>query len=346
MASAAEIINYVYELTAILGRQFLTVISYPLMPDQRIHILYLATSLLLGILVYARSAAADHAKNENPNTSLLRFLFPPSVWSHSSAWLDIRYFLVHQMLRLSIYGGFMASVTAAVFHLVSTSLEKFLGPDFAIHPASLGVIELVFFLSLVLAIDFVAYVAHFLQHKIPLLWEFHKLHHSARVMHPLTNYREHPVDNIFYAVATGSCIGFFTGVISALIGYTPGLPSVFGVGAFTFAFNLMGYNLRHSHIWLRWPGKLSYLFGSPAHHQVHHSYHPEHIDKNFAFMFPLWDVMFKTYELPETNENIRFGLSENEKDEFTSCLKMYVLPVLNARKLLFATRGKPSPAKN
>ncbi len=34
-------------------------------------------------------------------------------------------------------------------------------------------------------IDFISYAIHYLQHKMPLLWQFHKVHHSAEVMHPI-----------------------------------------------------------------------------------------------------------------------------------------------------------------
>ncbi len=76
------------------------------------------------------------------------------------------------------------------------------------------------------------------------------------------------------------------GLSYKLLGYLPSMPVLLGVPVLMFMFNLLGYNLRHSHIWLRWPGKWAMIFGSPAHHQIHHSCHPDHIDKNFAFMFP------------------------------------------------------------
>ena len=135
----------------------------------------------------------------------------------------------------------------------------------------------------VAAFDFAAYGIHVAQHRIPILWEFHKVHHSAEVMHPLTNYREHPVDNVLYAVGHGVTLGLCAVLADALLGYIPTEPGPLGVGITAFIFNVLGYNLRHSHIWLRWPGALSMAFGSPAHHQVHHSCHPDHIDKNFGF---------------------------------------------------------------
>ncbi len=178
--------------------------------------------------------------------------------------------------------------------------------------------------------DFVAYVLHYLQHKVPFLWEFHRVHHSLEVMHPLSNYREHPIDNIVYAAGVGAAYGMLMGLASLLFGYVPSVPQLLGVPLVMFAFNILGYNLRHSHVWLRWPGRWSMLFASPAHHHIHHSCHPDHVDTNFAFIFPWWDVLFRTYCLPETNKDVRFGISMHYVTEFKSCLGIYFIPFRNA----------------
>ena len=197
------------------------------------------------------------------------------------------------------------------------------------------VISTVYMFVLIAFLDFVSYGIHYLQHKNPLLWEFHKVHHSLEVMHPLSNYREHPIDNIVYAVGTGSAYGLFMGLASKLFGYVPGMPTLLGVPLLMFAFNILGYNLRHSHVWLRWPGRWSMLFASPAHHHIHHSYQPDHIDKNFAFIFPCWDVLFRTYHLPETNKDVRFGISMHYVSEYKSCLGIYFIPFKNAFAPIF-----------
>jgi sterol desaturase/sphingolipid hydroxylase (fatty acid hydroxylase superfamily) len=136
----------------------------------------------------------------------------------------------------------------------------------------------------------------------------------------------------------GLSFGFAAGMIQILLGYIPTTPQVLGVTGIFFAFNFLGYNLRHSHIWLRWPGALAYLFGSPAHHQIHHSFHPDHINKNFAFLFPFWDALFGTFCLPQTNKDVKFGLAEDHEPEYTSCLGVYFIPLRNALRDLFSRR--------
>ncbi|NIP18529.1 MAG: hypothetical protein GWM87_10490 [Xanthomonadales bacterium] len=198
-------------------------------------------------------------------------------------------------------------------------------------------VSLVYMAVLLAAIEFTAFLIHYLQHKVSWLWAFHKVHHSATVIHPLTYYREHPVDNVQYIVGTGLVTGLIAGVAAFLFGDVINPPRILGISALAFGFNFLAYNLRHSHVWLRWPGPLNYVFGSPAHHQVHHSCHPDHIDRNFAFMFPVWDLMFGTYCLPETNEDVRFGLGNSEEKDFHSCLGLYFVPF---KKLWAANRNK------
>jgi len=302
----------------------LTVLIYPLLPSERIFWLYLATSLWIAFGVYVlarvRSGASLSARG------FARFCFPRAVWRTPSAWLDVRYFLIHQTLRVWIYGGLKLAVVVGAYRALSGTLVAVFGQG-----ADSGTVtltdQLVVTLIAMLALDGVSYGVHYLQHKLPLLWEFHKVHHSLRVMNPLSNYREHGVDNLLYALATGVA----GGAVAALVFYLRGHDSapvvnVLGVNVLVFVFNAAGYNLRHSHIWVAWPGWLGYVLGSPAHHQVHHSCLPQHVDRNFAFMFPLWDWMFGTLHLPREPEPLEFGLGDGTEDDYTSVTRLYVLP--------------------
>jgi sterol desaturase/sphingolipid hydroxylase (fatty acid hydroxylase superfamily) len=308
------------------------VVLMPFNPDSRIHVLYLLTSALLALFVYRRlrKARSDDAK------SFLGYLFPKRIWSHPSAWLDVRYFFFHQMTGHFFATSVGVVVTAATFTLL-TGFEKL--PDAAEATALTGWAGLAaafaFMVVAFVVADFTAFYIHYLQHKIPLLWQFHKVHHSAEVMHPLSNFREHPIDNLVYSLTIGATYGIVLALAFHTIGYMPDALSLMGVPVLMFLFNVTGYNLRHSHVWLRWPGRWSMVFPSPAHHQVHHSCHPDHLDKNFAFMFPVWDVLFKSYVMPEDNRDVKFGVTEKDRGkELASCLKMYVLPFRDAWHLV------------
>jgi sterol desaturase/sphingolipid hydroxylase (fatty acid hydroxylase superfamily) len=307
-----------------------SVFETPFDPNQRIYVLYIATSILCAFGVYL----AARRRGEAEGGGFLSFLFPRKVWSHPSAWLDLRYFFFHKIIGHFFVLGVGAGTTLLTYRWISGQPDVLTRAlDTPLPPREIG-LTLLFMLVATVVGDFVSFLAHYLQHKSVFLWQFHKVHHSAEVMHPVSNFREHPVDNLLYNFLNGVGFGGLLGAATLWFGYSPGLPSLLGVPIMHLLFNVAGYNLRHSHIWLRWPGKLSMIFPSPAHHHVHHSCHPDHIDKNFAFMFPVWDVLFKTYHMPEDNRDVVFGIGKEDKGEYTSCLRLYWVPFKDAGRLL------------
>src|SRR6516162_3404523 len=89
----------------LLKTSFLKVVSYPTESDEHVFVLYLFTSLMLAIAVFIVTRPTG-AEGEGPSrlNGLLRFLFPAEVWKSRSAWVDVRFFVPHQMVRIWIYG--------------------------------------------------------------------------------------------------------------------------------------------------------------------------------------------------------------------------------------------------
>ncbi len=153
---------------------------------------------------------------------------------------------------------------------------------------------------------------HWLSHKVPLLWEFHKVHHSAEVLTPLTDFRVHPVYTWIFA----NILAFSAAVANGLGNY------LFGDVAYQYAFadtNIIlvlfihAYvHLQHSHMWISFRGVAGRIFVSPAHHQVHHSADPKHFNKNFGSCLALWDWMFGTLYVPgKERERLTFGFADH-----------------------------------
>lgn len=328
-------------------QQFIAVCAYPINPAQRIFVLYLFSSLMVATFMYLRSEAIKEDRKEQRGffRGLIRFLFPETVWKHPSAWVDIKYFIPHQLVRLWIYTDLLI-LSFAIFHQVCLRLcQSIFGIEsLQLFPDSSLSLIVLFTLISVLIIDFVNFFSHYLQHKIPFLWEFHRVHHSAEVLHPLTNYREHPVDNLFYGISTGMVAGSVAAGFHFVSGSTPvelKVP-ILGVALASFIYNFSGYHLRHSHIWVRWPDPLAFLFGCPAHHQIHHSCKREHINKNFAFLFPFWDVLFGTYYLPKQKEEVVFGIGDGTESQYSNFVTIYTLPFLRLFRRMFKSESGES----
>ena len=185
-------IQYFQSLIEFLGAQLVIVLAYPLLPGQRIFWLYLCTSSLLACYVFYVAARPEPAQRFSLK-AFIRFLLPKEIWRRPSAWLDVRYFFFHQIFRVVIYGVFLTGVLNLVFQIITGGPNLIEVSTAAINPIGMAM-STAYMFALIAFVDLVAYAIHALQHKVPLLWECHRVHHSLEVMHPLSNYREHPID--------------------------------------------------------------------------------------------------------------------------------------------------------
>jgi sterol desaturase/sphingolipid hydroxylase (fatty acid hydroxylase superfamily) len=181
-----------------------------------------------------------------------------------------------------------------------------------------------------LAMDLGLFLAHKLLHEVPFLWHFHKVHHSAEVLTPVTAYRIHPVDDLLSMGLSGALGGIVTGVFQFLQPGNPGAIVLLGLHAGVFLYYLAGFNLRHSHVWLGYGWRLSHVLVSPAQHQIHHSKAERHFGKNLGFIFAFWDGLAGTLYVPREREDLEFGLASGENSNYSSVRRLYFLPFAHA----------------
>ena len=177
-----------------------------------------------------------------------------------------------------------------------------------------------------------------------MLWSFHRVHHAAEVLTPITAYRSHPVEHFVTGILGAPVIGMAAVFFQNLSSQDMQVAAIFGVNAFTFLFSLFGYHLRHSHVWLSYGPVLSRVFISPAQHQIHHSVDPRHRDKNFGIRFALWDALFGTLYVPKERESLKVGLSDADPREFATVRQLYFLPFAKAARALVGLAAKCLPA--
>jgi sterol desaturase/sphingolipid hydroxylase (fatty acid hydroxylase superfamily) len=297
----------------------------PLHPGQRIYWLYLASGLAFAAAVYL----VRRAGRASSLRGLWRFLLPRRVLLHRSALLDYRFFVVNRI----VFGLlFLPALPAAALGATAASraaLEALLGAPAAPLAGGAGLLLLQTLLS-ALALDFGLFLSHRLQHSVPLLWEFHKVHHSAEVLTPISAYRMHPVDDLVSMGLSGALGGVVLGVFQYLQPGNPGPAVLLGLHAAVFLYYLAGFNLRHSHVWLHYPGWLARVLVSPAQHQIHHSADPRHAGKNLGFIFSFWDAACGSLYLPARRERLAFGLADGEGAGYGNLTKLYFLPFARA----------------
>lgn len=155
----------------------------------------------------------------------------------------------------------------------------------------------------VLLSDFLFWLSHWVRHKVLVLWYFHAVHHSQKELNFFTEYRVHPLDDIF--LYTVGFIPFFMFEQSFVT-----------IVAVTW---IRHWHTRiyHSNIRSNF-GFLRYLIVTPQSHRVHHSIEPQHFDTNFGLTFSVWDHLFGTQyrgydEYPATGiDDERFPFEQAE----------------------------------
>jgi len=323
-------------LTAFLQRCYERALELPgwlIDGGNRFFWVYLLTFVALGVVareVYYRNG---NERREN----WFNFIFPRDMYTHPSAILDYKLLLFNRILGpASLVSGivFQGVSISFIALLVQGSLHSLAGTSHAAYEPGvfLGFAVIV---SLTLARDFSTYVTHSLHHRWPLLWAFHKVHHSAEVLTPMTIYRKHPVYNLFSSLADFAIVGPAQGLVLFAFGAKPDPITLFGANFIFSIFHLLGANMRHSHIWLSFGPILEHIFISPAQHQIHHSKAPQHWDRNFGEVFAIWDWLFGTLYVPgKEREIIEFGAAGDDTQAHPTVFAAYVQPFRDCARLL------------
>lgn len=158
-----------------------------------------------------------------------------------------------------------------------------------------GLPWIVQFLAAMLLTDLSQYWFHRLFHRIPFLWGFHAVHHSAKSMDWLAGARMHFVEIILLRGVTSLPLLTF--------GFAPSVMQAY-VGMVYIYASLVHANLRGDFDWL---GKWVVV---PRFHHWHHAIEVEGVDKNFAIHFPWLDRIFGTYYLPKGAWPTGYGVPE------------------------------------
>jgi sterol desaturase/sphingolipid hydroxylase (fatty acid hydroxylase superfamily)/predicted lipoprotein len=233
----------------------------------------------------------------------------PRVWAHPSALADYRLIAARALLRALTFGAWSVSLLA-VAALSLSWLRLTLGLPGLRAPSLL--VGALFTLTAFVAEDLARFLAHRLMHRVPALWAFHRVHHSAEVLTPFTLYRTHPVEGALNQAAGALTVGLVTGGLAWVFGPALRGWQLFGVDALGLLWVLAGANLRHSHVWLSYGPRVERWLLSPAQHQVHHSRDPAHADKNLGTALAVWDRLFGSLYVTTHHERLRFGLPEAE----------------------------------
>lgn len=149
------------------------------------------------------------------------------------------------------------------------------------------------------ASDFLQWCVHNLLHRVPFLWQFHKVHHSIHQMDWAGNFRFHWMELVVYRSLLYVPLLFLGGDPEPL----------FAVAVFATAWG----HFNHSNLDVE-IGPLGYVFNSPRMHLWHHDSSSEGgAAKNFGIVLSCWDWLFGTAYWPRDRAPERIGYPDDEE---------------------------------
>lgn len=278
--------------------------------------------------------------------TLLRALFPRRFLRHPSLKTDIGYWLFNTFVYASIFGMMAVSYEFLTNGVLRGLIAVFgpVAPSTWPEWATRSAITLMLFL----AYEFGYWVDHWLKHRVPALWELHKVHHTAAVLTPLTVARIHPLDAVIFGHILAVTAAVTNGVGAYLFGDTTHQYALAGNNLILFVFVHLYVHLQHTHLWIAFRGWMGRIFLSPAHHQIHHSTNPLHFNRNLGSCLALFDWLFGTLHVPaRTREKLTFGVEPAHADANTITGE-FLSPVARAATVLLrgadvSRPGVPAP---
>jgi sterol desaturase/sphingolipid hydroxylase (fatty acid hydroxylase superfamily) len=147
--------------------------------------------------------------------------------------------------------------------------------------------------------DIILYVTHRYFHGVRL-WKYHAVHHSSEQLEWISAARFHPVNLLFGSVLAD--------VALLLAGISPNVLVV--LGPLTVAHSAF------VHANLDWTlGPFKYVIAGPVFHRWHHTAAERGGEKNFAATFPVLDLIFGTFYMPQGALPDDYGIAEREFPE-------------------------------
>jgi len=265
------------------------------------------------------------------------------LFNHST-YADLFYYVVNTFAIGSLIGWGLVS-GATVSELVVRGLRAAFGMPAPAHAPDWMLRAGLTFAAFI-GYEFGYYVDHSLKHRIPFLWAFHKTHHSAAVLTPLTVFRVHPVDTLIFVNILALSIGTLHGLFTYAVGKPVDLYLIDKTNVISVVFLFLLAQLQHSQFWIPLRGLPGRLLLSPAHHQIHHSVDPRHYNRNLGSFLAIFDWMFGTLAIPEKDSpHLTFGVAQETKDPHR-VETLVVTPLVEAcgvLRALMTRRPKPVP---
>ncbi len=249
--------------------------------------------------------------------AMLEMIIPkrPLGYSKLKRWTTNAFFIVAGAVVIRIMAALPVAL-AAVFAAKYAAANGW---------GLFNMVDLPFWVELVLSLillDMAIYFQHWASHKIPMLWMFHKVHHSDVDIDVTTAIRFHPIEiglSMLYKI-----------ILIFIIG-----PAAATVMLFEMILNGCAM-FNHANIALpKWLDSIVRIFlVTPDMHRIHHSKIKQETDSNYGFSISLWDRVFGTYiAQPKMGHDLmNIGLMEHQNPKPTEIFWLLKFPFMKGKK--------------
>lgn len=169
-----------------------------------------------------------------------------------------------------------------------------------------------------LLLDFTRYWLHYMHHRVPFFWQFHRVHHSSATLDATSGLRMHLFDFIQLSLLPTL---LFATLFDIRTWSEWMLPSVLLVGTFFDAFQHANIRFNIAH-----PvgGLWHTLLNNPHFHAWHHVRDADGQDGNYGNVLLLWDRVFGTEVTQETLPE-SLGLNDTQALDTSNPLSLQLL---------------------
>jgi sterol desaturase/sphingolipid hydroxylase (fatty acid hydroxylase superfamily) len=172
----------------------------------------------------------------------------------------------------------------------------------------------------ILLLDGWTYVWHRINHRVPFLWRFHRVHHNDAQMDVTTASRFHLGEIVLSSALRIPLIVLFGVELWALVLYE------------TLMFAVVQFHHANVAVPDAVDRTLRLLIVTPAMHKVHHSRWQPETDSNFSAFLSVWDRLGQSFRLRDDPSAIAFGLDGDDDDAHQSLKGMLRTPLEAPRR--------------
>ena len=303
-------------------------------PQKRVSLLYIFSALIL-VLVF--SIIVSIKGRRSAIMANLATVVSSKIWFSKSSRADIYMLFINRAVMMGLSPLLLSRIAATtyLFFFFHETIGSYAG---TLSYLPTWVAPVTYTVTLFIFDDMSRYLVHRAMHHFPSLWAFHKVHHSAEYLTPLTVLRTHPIEGVIFSLRSSIVQAVTIASFVFLFGEKIDLITVFGVNIFLFLFNISGANLRHSHFSLSYGTFWERIFISPAQHQIHHSIDVKHQNKNFGVVLSIWDRLGGSLFLAHKGEDLKFGVSGKSVFNSHNLGYLYLEPFKEAYKVALLSK--------